>query len=291
MIRRLVLLLILLVTTFMTSGCALQRMPKSHQWNPLGWPATGLHAVGVAGANSEWPILRETGRLFTSVGTLLDTPAQLIESAVMLDPPRLADAGETFVVGTGSTVTSIWNLPWFWLPGSTMDLAKDAELINAALAELEQVPREKWQQDENDPRPWVFPPGTRVEPAGRSLVYTIPGHGELLQVAESNRLWDGVQKLLGMHFSAQERSWGFITRSAKQWEQMPKRARAKTTLHELYHQHQQMRETWWGWTSLYWPAYNVTFLFTGWDGHWAETKGYGDASAVDRGLKGWKGTL
>lgn len=277
----------------LTSGCALERSPRSHDWNPLGWPASGLHAVGVAGANSEWPLLRETGRLFTAAGTLIDAPALLVESAVLLSPPRLADAGESLVVGTGSTVTSAWNLPWFWVPGSTMNLARDAEMINAALLELETVPKEKWQQDDGDPRPWIFPPGTRVEPAGRSLVYRIPidgdpGYVEVLQVAESNRLWDGLQSVVGTRFPAQERSWGFVTRSAKQWEQTPKRARAKTILHELYHQYQQMRETWWGWTSLYWPAYQATFVFTGWDGHWAETSGYLDASAVDRGLQGWK---
>ena len=270
------------------SGCALERVPTSHEYNPLGWPARGLHAVGVAGANSEWLILREAGRFFTATGTLIDTPAQLVEGVVFLDGPTLAGAGENLVVGTGATVTATWNLPWFWVPGSTMDLARDVDAVNAALEELETIPPEKWKQDENDPRPWVFPPGTRAKPAGRSLVYTIPGHGEVLQTAESNRLWDFLQWSVGTRFPAQERSWGFITRSAKEWEQFPKRFRAATILHELYHQHSQMREMWWSWTSLYWPAYNVTFIFTGWDGHWAEAKGYGDASAVDRGLSGWR---
>ena len=69
------------------------------------------------------------------------------------------------------------------------------------------------------------------------------------------------------------------------------RFRAKTILHELYHQHMQMRQWMQGWTLVYWPAYMSTYPFTGWYAHWAEGKGRRGAGVVDRALKEWYFTI
>lgn len=274
-----------LITTL--TSCAI-REPASHRYNPLGWPAHGLTSVGRAGAKTGWPVLRELGRFVAAVGEVADTPALFVKGIATLTPGRFADSGRTLVEGTGATVTATWNVPFFWVPGRSVDLGRDVELVNDALAHLEQTPPENFRTDGDDERPFVFPPGTRAHAEGDALVYTIPGRGEVIQVAEENFLWHGLQSLFGMNFPAQERSWGFVVRTRGDWNSIPDQHRAGTILHELYHQQMQMREVFLGWTTVYWPAYNVTFPFTGWYGHWAEMESSICAGAVDRGLSGWE---
>ena len=61
-----------------------------------------------------------------------------------------------------------------------------------------------------------------------------------------------------------------------------------TTIHEFYHQEQQMRRWFRGWTVAYWPAYAWSFALHGWNGHWAEVEGGNAAGVVDRGLRKWQ---
>lgn len=280
MLRPLTLLLLLL------AGC--NTAPRqSHVWNPLGWPAKAFAFVGDAGADSGWPLLRETGRLLGAIGELGESPALLVEGVVTLDGARLAGGGQQFVVGAGATLTATWNVPFFVMPGGNVDLARDVELVNEALARLEATPPAMWHLGPDDHRTEIFPRGTRARASGDNLIYTMPGYGEVLQAAEANRAWDLLQWTFGTDFAAQERSWGFVVGSCAQWDAIRPRLRAATILHELYHQHMQMRRWLCGWTLVYWPAYHATFAFTGWQDHWAEMGGPHAAGAVDRALAGW----
>lgn len=261
---------------------------ESEDWNPLGWPAKAFSAVGFQAADSELPLVRETGRWLQATGELLDTPALLVEGVVLLDGERVASSGDHLVVGTGSTITATWNLPFFIVPGRTVDLGQDAELVNQALAHLEAQPPESWHTAENDPRTEIFPPGTRVRASGENLIYTIPGHGEVLQSARSNVLWDWLQQAVGTRFPAQERSWGFVVKSREEWNAFSATWRAETILHEFYHQHEQMRVWLKGWTVVYWPAYLATFPFTGWNDHWAERNGPHAAGVVEQACRSWQ---
>ncbi|MEZ6036998.1 MAG: hypothetical protein R3F29_05925, partial [Planctomycetota bacterium] len=208
--RPLTLLLLLL------AGCA--TAPRaSHVFNPLGWPAKAFTFVGDAGADSGWPLLRETGRLFGAIGELAESPALLAEGVVTLDGARLAGAGEQLVVGTGSTLTAACNVPFFVMPGGNVDLGRDVDLVNEALARLEAAPPAMWRIGAEDRRTEIFPRGTRAHASGDNLIYTIPGYGEVLQAAEANRAWDLLQWTFGTDFPAQERSWGFVVRSGAQW--------------------------------------------------------------------------
>ncbi len=277
----------LLVVVLLLAGCA--GVPReSHVLNPIGWPAKGLTAVGDVAVASGWPLLRELGRLLVSVGELTEAPALLVEGVVTFDPDRLAGSAQQVAVGSGATLASTWNLPFFLVPGGNIDLARDVDLVNEALAYSETVPVTRWRIDPGDERTFLFPPGTRARAAGKDLIYTVPGHGEVRQAAEANSLWSLLQWSLGTNFPAQERSWGFVVRSRARWDRFPPRYRTVTILHELYHQHMQMRQWLLGWTLVYWPSYLATFPFTGWNGHWAETKGAHAAGAVDRALADWE---
>lgn len=278
---RLTALLLLLL-----AGCAAAPR-ESAVWNPLGWPAKALGCVGGAAADSGWPLLRETGRLLGALGEFAEAPALGAEGLVLLDGARLAGAGQQFVVGTGSTCTAVWNVPFFVMPGGTIDLGRDVDLVNDALAELERRPPATWRIGPDDPRTSIFPPGTRARASGQNLVFTLPGFGDVLQAAEANQAWNLLQWAVGTDFPAQERSWGFVVRSGADWDSIPPRHRALTILHEFYHQHLQMRRWLLGWTLVYWPAYTVTFPFTGWHGHWAEMAGPHAAGVVDRALRDW----
>jgi len=280
----------ILFLAILLSGCS--GLPNaSHPLNPLGWPGKVLREVGFLAADTGVPFVRETGRLLQAVGTLTESPALFVEGVVTVDAERLGGAGEQLLVGTGSTITAGWNLPFFIVPGENMDSGRDADLVNEALAYLESLPIERWRFHPGDERTMVFPRGTRCRASGGNLIYTIPGEGEVLQVAEGNAVWSFLQWTVGTNFPAQERSWGFIVRSKSRWDGSSPKWRAETILHEFYHQHMQMREWLYGWTIVYWPAYLATFPFTGWSGHWAEMAGDHAAGVVDRGLSSWQAKL
>lgn len=263
-------------------------MPRtSHPYNPLGWPAKAFGWVGSAAADSGWPLVRETGRLLGAIGELAESPALLVEGVVTLDGARLGGAGTQLVVGTGSTLTAAWNAPFFVMPGGNIDLARDVDLVNAALAQLERTPPAAWRIGRDDPRTAIFPRGTRARASGQNLVYTVPGFGDVLQAAEANQLWNFLQWSADVDFPAQERSWGFVVRSGARWDHLTPRQRATTILHEFYHQHMQMRRWLLGWTTVYWPAYMTTFPFSGWRDHWAEMGGPHAAGVVERALAAW----
>ncbi|MHC4812047.1 MAG: hypothetical protein ACYTGW_11645 [Planctomycetota bacterium] len=277
----------ILALSVLLVGCA--GLPRqSHVLNPLGWPAKLLGSAGFAAADSGLPLLRETGRLLQAVGELSESPALLAEGLLTFDHELLGGSARQLVVGTGATVTSTYNLPFFVVPGSNIDLGRDAPIINEALAYMETLPVESWRFYPGDTREHVFPRGTRVRASGKNLIWTIPGRGETLQAAEGNVLWSFVQWAVGTNFPAQERSWGFVVRSRARWDRFRPGSRAETICHEFYHQQMQMREWLMGWTAIYWPAYLATFPFTGWSGHWAEMQGRHAAGVVDQALSGWR---
>lgn len=259
----------------------------SHDLNPAGWPSKALTFVGAAAADSGAPLVRETGRLLSAVGELVDAPALLIEGIVTVSSADLVGSGEHVVVGVGSTATAVWNLPFFVMPGANIDIAKDVDLVNEALAYMEKLEPVRYRHSPQDPRSFVFPKGTRARASGKNLVYTIPGYGEVIQACEASVIWNALQGAVGTNFPAQERSWGFVVNSGTRWSNIRSRIRAKTILHELYHQHMQMRDWLFGWSTIYWPAYLAVFPFTGWRGHWAEMGGPHDAGIVNRALRTW----
>ena len=279
--------LALLLFCLLFVGCA--GLPhQSHPYNPLGWPAKLLSGVGFLAADTGLPVVRETGRLLQAVGDLSESPALLVEGVVTADVDKVGGGARRALVGTGSVITAGWNLPFFVVPGRNIDLGRDAEIVNEALAYMETLPVEAWRFHPGDTRTSIFPPGTRVRASGENLVYSVPGAGEILQAAEGNALWDFSQWAVGTNFPAQERSWGFIVRNRERWDSFSPQWRAETILHEFYHQHMQMREWLQGWTVVYWPAYLATFPFTGWSGHWAEMASGHAAGVVDRALSGWR---
>ena len=281
----------LFVALIAVSGCAGSGTitnPRSADWNPIGWPAKGLQWAGSRAADSGWPLVRDVGRVLTSTALLAETPALWIDGTLTGNSDRLLAASESLIAGSGTVVTSLWNLPFFWVPGRDLDLAADVDRVNSALAYLESLPTEAWRFDPNDLRQSIFPRGTRARATARGhLVYAIPGHGDVLQVGESNAIWNALQWAVGTRFPAQERSWGFCVGTRAAWDAHDPRWRTVILLHELYHQHFQMREWFLGWNPVYWPAYMVTFVFTGWDGHWAEMRGGRSAGVVNRGLRAW----
>lgn len=275
-----------LLGALLLSSCAgLSR--ASHDLNPIGWPAKAFTFVGTAGADSGIPLVREVGRWVGAAGELIDAPALFVEGLVTLNGKDLVGAGEHVVVGVGATVTATWNLPFFLMPGTNIDLARDVDLVNAALAYMETRDPKLYRQSADDPRTFAFPKGTRARASGKNLIYTIPGYGEVIQACESSLLWHALQAMGGTNFPAQERSWGFVVRTDAKWSSIRPRFRAETILHELYHQHMQMRDWLLGWSTVYWPAYLSVFPFTGWHDHWAEMGGPHDAGIVDRALRTW----
>ncbi len=279
-------ILLFLVLPFIVACAGAPR--RSASWNPVGWPAKGLSTVGWHAADSEWPIVREVGWLFGSVGELAESPALLVEGLATLAPAKIAGGGRQIVYGTGATVASAWNLPFALVPGRAVDLGREAELVNAALIHLETVPPETWHLTAKDTRATIFPPGTRVRAAGKDLVWEIPGRPDVLQTALENPLWNAAQRLAGMNYAAQERTWGFIVPSKADWDRKPATQRVKTLLHEFVHQDTQLHELFLGWSLLYWPAYLTTFPFSGWTDHWAELGGTYGAGVINRALYGWQ---
>ena len=88
---------------------------RSHVANPLGWPSKALHAAGFSAADSQLPLLRESGRLLCAVADLVDSPALLLESTVTLDAGRIKASTAKLAVGTGGTLTAALNLPFFFV--------------------------------------------------------------------------------------------------------------------------------------------------------------------------------
>ena len=268
------------------AGCA-GLHPSSDPYDPAGWPAKLCSGPGRSFASTEAPLFRETGRLLYAMGDLLESPALFLEGVVRFRPESFRDAGEKFVVGTGGTLTAALNLPFFFVTGPNVDLARDADLVNSALAHMETVPPDRIRIWPSDRRTEVYPKGTRVRPYGTGLLWTIPGEGEVLQVAEESPFFRLAMETVGPEVSAQERSWGFIVPRRKDWDAQRPRDRASTIVHEFYHQHMQIRRQFMGWSAVYWPAYGWTFLRKGWMSHWAEMGGPNGAGVVDRALGGW----
>ncbi|MBI2922070.1 MAG: hypothetical protein HYY18_13375, partial [Planctomycetes bacterium] len=278
----------LALATVLLSGCASGLQPCSDSANPFGWPAKLATGTGRALALTEAPFLRELGRLLYALGDFLEAPALAVEGAIRFRGERFEAAGRKFVTGTGGTVGAALNLPFFFVTGRNVDLARDADHVNAALAHIETVPPEKWRASPKDRRAEIFPRGTRVRASGTALVWSIPGEGDVLQVGEESPFFKAVQTLVpGTDYDAQERSWGMIVRDRDVWDSWSPALRAQTIIHEFVHQHAQIRGQFLGCSVVYWPAYGVTFLGKGWYGHWAERTGPLAAEAVDNALRGW----
>ncbi|MEM7235376.1 MAG: hypothetical protein AAF517_24605, partial [Planctomycetota bacterium] len=231
--------------------------------------------------------VREAGRLFSALGDLLDAPALFVEGAVTLSADRVLASSDQLAVGLGGTVTAVINLPFFFATQGNVDLGKDADEINRALEYLEKLPVDSWRYFEGDERPWIFPPGTRVRASGKNLVWKLPSGRECVQAAEVSPAFRWSLALVDRSYSAQERSWGFVVPDRNRWDRRSQKSRVGTVLHEFYHQEEQMRRLFRGWTTAYWPAYGWSFFRHGWNGHWAEVQGPHAASVVDRGLRGW----
>lgn len=278
------------VLAFALSGClAAPPGPAADPWNPVGWPSAIVYGAGRITAESGAPFMREIGRLLLALSDLLQAPALAVEAVGHLSPERARDAGEKLVVGTGGTVTASLNAPFFFVTGRNVDIARDADLVNSALAWMETVPPDRWRTSPRDRREFLFPKGTRVRASGQGLVWTIPEVGELVQSCEASPVFDTVLELAGEDYSAQERTWGFIVPVADDWDALDPRSRAETIVHEFYHQFWHLRGWFAGWSVVYWPAYGWTYLRKGWMGHWAEASGPRGAFAVDQALVGWKG--
>ena len=260
----------------------------SHVANPLGWPSRALHAAGFWAADSRLPLLRESGRLLRAVADLVDSPALLLESTVTLDADRLQASTAKLAVGTGGTLTAALNLPFFFVVARNVDLSQDADLVNDALEHMESLEPSVWRYYPGDTREHILPPGTRVRASGKNLIWSIPGQGDILQAGEESLPFRLGQSLAGDYFTAQERSWGFVVGRIERWNERGARQRSITIIHELYHQHMQMRRVFLGWTTIYWPAYGYSFLTDGWWDHWAERQSRIAAYVVEKALGSWR---
>jgi hypothetical protein len=272
------------VLAALSCSCA-ATAPRSHALNPLGWPSKGLLALGRAAADSELLLLRETGRLLHSVGELVDAPALLVEGVTTLSGDKIAGSGKLLVVGTGGTVTAAVNLPFFMTGGRTLDIGKEADRVNDALAFIERAPPTVWRHGPEDDRTAIFPRGTRVRASGKNLVWCFPDGAEILQSAEQSHVFRLTLEVTGERYVAQERSWGMVVPYPEQWQQLDARARVITVIHEFYHQLLQLRESFLGWSTAYWPAYGYSYAVDGYGEHWAEADA--GASTIDRALSDW----
>jgi len=247
--------------------------------DPLGWPAHMLSDGGFALEDSEVPIAAEVGALVARAGRLLESPALLVEGVLTMDAARLGESVEALVGGVGETLTAAINVPFSLVIGPRIDLGRDADLINDALAALDEV-------DLGEARE-LLPAGTRVRASGRNLIWDIPGRGDVLQRAEGSWLFYALTSLPGQErFIAQERSWGFVVPDRSVWDAYSDRQRAVTTMHEMWHQFGQIETMFGGWSLAYWPAYHASFMTSGWGGHWAETGPRG-AATIERALRFW----
>ena len=278
-----------LIAALALSGCASGVGTCSDPVNPFGWPAKVATGSGLALQTTAVPFLREFGRLLYALGDLLECPALALESLIPYRDDRLAAAGEKLLSGAGGTLGAAVNLPFFFVTGRNVDLGRDAAMVNEALAHLEKSPPASWHQAGCDRRVEIFPRGTRVHPWGTLLVWTIPGVGDVLQAGEESPFFRAVQAVVpGTDYSAQERSWGMIVANRDEWDSWSPRMRAATIIHEFVHQHVQIGRWFRGFTVAYWPAYGITFLSDGWEGHWAERTGPYAAEAVDLALRDWQ---
>ncbi len=278
------LLLILLIPLLGCRGPA----PASSLYNPLGWPAKGVGGLGTLAAASGLPLVRDCGRLLQGSGELLEAPAMLVEGLVTFAPEQLLGSGVNLVRGTGSVVVSASAAPFFFVTGANVDLARDAERVNAALAYLDTLDVAT-VVDADDPRRQVFPPGTRVEPWAGHLLWTLPDGSRILQVAEMSPWFSFWLWATGQSTDrAQERLWGFVVGDAEAWEARSARHRTVAILHEMYHQQFQLRDRFLGWTTAYWPAYGISYARHGWYGTWAETGPGIGAGIVDGALRSWR---
>lgn len=252
-------------------GCHAPHPAPPAAEDPLAWPGVGLSRLGDAAEDSGVPLVRESGALLSRIGGLVQAPALVVEglvSARPLDGPRM------IVQGVGESATAAINLPFCWMIGGDVDLGRDEADVNDALAYLEA----------NAP---VFPKGTRVSASGKNLVWEVPGEGEVLQRAEVGINFGVLLSISGTRYTAQEHSWGFVVPSRKRWDEMTRRQRAATIVHELCHQEEQIRKGFLGWSAIYWIAYDVSYFIQGYSDHWAEYGSWG-AHRVEQGLAGWE---
>ncbi|MCE9583463.1 MAG: hypothetical protein K8T20_13335 [Planctomycetes bacterium] len=270
------------------AGCTSGLQPRSSPANPFGWPAKLATDAGFGLESTEAPVLRDAGRILYGLGDFLEGPALAFEGLVLFRRERFRSAGLKFASGAGELVTGVVSAPFLIVPGRNVDLARDADLVNAGLEQIERTPPEAWHASPNDHRTEIFPRGTRVKAHGTALLWTIPGEGEILQAGEESLFFHAVQAIVpGTDYEAQERSWGMIVKDLEEWDSWNPRVRAGTIIHEFVHQYVQIRCQFKGWSIAYWPAYGVSFVANGWEGHWAERTGPRAAEAVDLALRGW----
>jgi hypothetical protein len=276
---------ILLAICLLHAACATTTGARALPENPLGWPARALLQVGEAGESSGLPLVRDGGRLVRAVGDLLEAPALMVEGLVVQPGGRFLEGLDRALVGVGSTVTAAVNLPLFFVSPRAVDIGRDSEAMNEALAFIESSAPETWRCGPEDDREMVLPEGTRTEARGKTLVWTFPGGQRRVQAAQESPL---MRWMLPANFIAWERSWGFVVPDEAKFLAQDAKSRVTLILHEFIHQEIQMRRWMRGWTLVYWPAYQITFLGTGWRGHWAETHGPHAANCAGNALKGWR---
>jgi hypothetical protein len=243
--------------------------------------------VGHHAADTEVPLVRELGRVVGAAGDLLESPALFLEGAVTLSPAKLGGSADALAIGVGGTITAVLNTPFFLFFAGNVDLGRDAAQVNEALEHMEQQDPATWRSGPEDERTFIFPKGTRVRASGENLVWTIPGEEEVVQAAEVSLLFSASEAIAGTSHRAQERTWGMVVSFAANWRERDERYRTVTIIHEFYHQHEQLRRWFRGFSIVYWPAYGYSYVTRGWDGHWAETRSGHAANAVDRALGSW----
>lgn len=99
-----------------------ESLPRaSHDYNPIGWPASVLSFVGEVSVDTGIPVLREAGQVLLGAGELADAPALLIEGVVTVDPLAVVAAGQHAIAGSGQTLGAVYNFPLFVVPGLQLD--------------------------------------------------------------------------------------------------------------------------------------------------------------------------
>ncbi len=279
----------LLSSLFLMVGCAAPA-PFSHSANPLGWPAKGMGWLGFQAADSELPLVRELGHLLLASSDLLESPAMLVQGLVSFDAAQLLGGSQNLLRGPGGMLTAGLNLSVFPITGPVVDIGRDAEAVNQALAYIEQLDPVRWREthEGEDARSEIFPPGTRVVASGCNLIWTFPDGERCVQAAVHSPSFALSLWAADVSYAAQERSWGFVIAEKERWDDYPQRSRAVTIIHEMVHQRVQMRRHFLGWTTAYWPAYGWSFVVGGYRQHWAEYGLDSGAKAVNRALQDWQ---
>ena len=275
---------ILLLVAIVLSGCGTFREYQPHDNNPLGWPARACLSAGISAETSPLPLVRDGGRLLRAIGDLAEVPAVIGEALVGTTDVGLTQVIDQTLVGIGSTVTAAINLPLFFVCWNQIDISDEAESMNAALAYIETLEPSVWRNASQDDRDQLIPAGVRVEARGKTLVWNFPDGERRVQSVQVSPL---MRWLAPADFIGWERSWGFVVPDQTAFEAHSPSDRIELILHEFLHQEMQMRRWLRGWNPIYWSAYNVTFLRTGWYGHWAETDGPHAANAAERALSHW----